>query len=355
MSENSIQNHDVSHDISIDILRIFCCFNVILLHASAHIYYVYSAKSAEWIFANACNAFTRFSVPVFVMISGAMFLSPKRAFSIAGFWKKHVLRLFIIYLVWCAIYGTFTYLRLNDVFNPKAFVKAFLENYYHLWYLPMLLGIYALVPILRKMVMVFQKADYRYFLLLFFVFQICLTTFLNLSSHKILNNYLDDFTLPMVCSYVGYFILGHYLYSEKTFTKLQKVLIYISWPVCYLANVALSTFYAWRHGEPNESIIDSYGIFTFFVCIAIFVLFTKQFKTLSPEGKRAKIIMGISKSTLGIYLCHLLIMDSPWFSNALHTITPFVIIPVVTILTFIIGLVFATLLRKIPFIGKYIC
>ncbi|MBR6477886.1 MAG: acyltransferase family protein [Lachnospiraceae bacterium] len=346
---------DGTYDMSFDLLRIFCSFVIVLLHASAHVWYYLDVNGKEWLFANACNAFTRFGVPVFVMISGALFLSSKRAMNLKGFWLRNILRIFIIYVLWCVIYGSVHYFSSSEAFALKPFLKSILAGNYHLWFLPMLLGIYALVPLLRKCVMVSTKNDHRYFLLLFFVFQIVLTTLRLLSDTPEISSFLSGFTVEVACGYVGYFVLGHYLYSVKTYTKLDKVLLYATFPVFYALNVLLSTVLSRKAGEPMQEIIDSFGIFTFFMAIAVFVFFTQTFHGLSQEGKAATVIKTISKSTLGIYLIHLLIMESPWILPMFQKLSPYASIPIVTVLTFVISLILATILRKIPFLGRYVC
>jgi len=349
------ENTDYTYCIAFDLLRIFCSFTIVLLHASAHVWYLLPVTSTGWLFANACNAFTRFGVPVFVMISGALFLSSRKIVNVKKLWEKNILRLFIVYVVWCTAYGSVHYFSNNAVFSIKPYVKSVLEGNYHLWFIPMLLGLYALLPILRKCAMVSIGDDLRYFLLLFFIFQICFTTITCLFPNAELTGFLSSFTVGIAFGYLGYFVLGHYLYSVKIFTPAAKIAIYVLFPFCYVSNVILSTYLSRRGGQPVQDVIDSFGIFTFFASISIFVFFTQAFRKLPPIGRSADLIRAISKSTLGIYLVHLLVMESPWILPIFNSFSPFVSIPFVTILTFLISLVIATILRKIPFIGNYVC
>lgn len=348
-------NVDYNYSMSFDLLRIFCSFIIVLLHASAHVWYYLPINGKEWLFANGCNAFTRYGVPVFVMISGALFLQSRKIVNVKRLWRKNILRLFIVYIVWSAIYGTFHYFSSETVFSLKPFVKSVLTGSYHLWFLPMLLGIYALLPILRKCAMVSTKDDVRYFLILFFVFQILLTTVRCLQPIEELNSFLSGFVIEAACGYVGYFVLGHYLYSMKIYSSLEKVLIYVSFPVCYALNVILSTLESRRAGQPVQEVIDSFGVFTFFMAISVFVFFTQFFSSQPPIGKRSDFIRDVSKSTLGVYVIHLLVMESPWILPMFDKLSPFISIPLSTILTFFISLIIATILRKLPFIGRYLC
>ena len=70
------------YQLYIDILRIVACFSVIMLHASAQPWYSLPVDGIGFKIANSYDALFRFGVPVFVMISGALFLAPDREITI---------------------------------------------------------------------------------------------------------------------------------------------------------------------------------------------------------------------------------------------------------------------------------
>ena len=63
--------------VNFDLLRILCCFSVILIHVSAIVWYDYEMKSFDWQISTFYDTLVRFCVPVFYMISGMLFLSRK--------------------------------------------------------------------------------------------------------------------------------------------------------------------------------------------------------------------------------------------------------------------------------------
>lgn len=64
--------------IHIDILRILACFSVLVLHSAAQYWYGLPVTDKNWLIINSYDAIARFGVPVFVMISGALFLDTNR-------------------------------------------------------------------------------------------------------------------------------------------------------------------------------------------------------------------------------------------------------------------------------------
>lgn len=63
----------------LDVLRTVATLAVILLHLSATGYKAAPQGSAAQVICWCYNFLSRFAVPVFVMISGAIFLNPNRA------------------------------------------------------------------------------------------------------------------------------------------------------------------------------------------------------------------------------------------------------------------------------------
>ena len=86
-------------------MRVGACLAVILLHLSATIVMERDLLgSIHWHISNAIDAATRWCVPVFVMLSGALLLDPKKHASPREFWTKRLSRLLPAILAWPAIY-----------------------------------------------------------------------------------------------------------------------------------------------------------------------------------------------------------------------------------------------------------
>ena len=58
-----------------DWIRIFVCFAVVMLHVSATWFLNRDISSTPWCISVIYNSATRWAVPIFVMISGALFLN----------------------------------------------------------------------------------------------------------------------------------------------------------------------------------------------------------------------------------------------------------------------------------------
>ncbi|GAB7265469.1 hypothetical protein DZS_24340 [Dickeya ananatis] len=77
------------------IARIVSTFAVIVLHISAYTVSLAELGSLSWWAGNIYDSLTRWCVPVFVMISGALLLSPDKNESLSFFYKKRMSRIFL--------------------------------------------------------------------------------------------------------------------------------------------------------------------------------------------------------------------------------------------------------------------
>ena len=135
----------------LDVLRILATFAVITIHVCTQNWNRVPLNSYEWNVFNIYSSFSRWAVPIFVMISGALFLDNRRTINIKKLYTKNILRIITAFIFWSMLYAIIE----NVVFgknrvNIKLFIRSFIVGHYHLWFLPMILGLYILTPILRK-------------------------------------------------------------------------------------------------------------------------------------------------------------------------------------------------------------
>ncbi|MFR0798864.1 MAG: acyltransferase family protein [Oscillospiraceae bacterium] len=109
----------------------------------------------------------KWSVPIFVMISGALFLG-RDTHSSGTILQKNVLRIGwrIRFLVCAATHSSASLLRRSPL--CRLSFTQFITGHYHLWFLYMIVGLYLLIPLLRPIVQ--NETLTRYFLLLALVF-----------------------------------------------------------------------------------------------------------------------------------------------------------------------------------------
>lgn len=171
-----------------DVLRVAATFAVVALHLSAQHWADTDIYSTAWQAFNLYDSLVRWTVPVFVMISGVFFLAGTQ--SLRQILRKNVLRIVTAFIFWSALYAAYAYF-----FNKCALstaVTLFFSGHYHMWFLFMIVGLYLIVPLLRPIAQ--NETLLRYFLLLALVFNFLLPQ---------LGALLSLFSWPLYSSYLS--------------------------------------------------------------------------------------------------------------------------------------------------------
>lgn len=349
----------LTRNISFDLLRVLSALSVVVLHVSAQYIMISEVDSLFFRLSNFLNSISRFGVPIFVMLSGVLFLSEDKELSIKKIWTKYILRTFMVYAVWSFAYYVFQslYMWKFDFWN-HGIARTILGCVYasdHFWFLFMIMGLYALVPVLRTWVHNATKKELDYFIGLFFVFQILRTTAALLIDKTLVQEILNMVKIIELSYYLGYFILG-YRILKYGLPKVCKTILYALVPVCVVANYFISDWMSVKTGSYSAGIYDSFGVFTFFIVVAIFVFFTDTFANASWNAKVSNMLGNLSKNTLGIYVMHVGALTYLVHEGILNKIPhPVAGTVIISLFLFIVCSVVASLLRRIPFVGRYIC
>ncbi len=332
-----------------DLLRPIAIFFVILIHCTAPYFTSLPIDSRSWLITNLFESISRWAVPIFIMISGAIHLSRKR--DLKTFFKKNVLKLIIILFSWNFIYAVVDLINGSSL---STFLYSLIGGHYHLWFLYMLLGLYLLTPFFKTFL---ENPKYvKLFLLISFIFGIALPelsdTLALLPSHldtigSGLNHALGITGFGNLLGYSFYYILGYYLH-HKVFNTKTKQLIYLFGFIGFLITFFVTWIFSASINSPTAIFFKDLTINDALISIALFVYakyHTK--KTFLPN-----LLIRISKYSLGIYVMHLLILENVLVF--LPSTTILVDIPIQAILCFIICLALTFCLHKIPLLKKIV-
>ena len=95
----------------LDNARIAAILAVVILHSAVSGVVDTDLGSGYWWAGNLYSAFSRWCVPVFVMISGALLLSPARQESLGTFYRKRMSRVLWPFLFWSAFFLGWTLVK----------------------------------------------------------------------------------------------------------------------------------------------------------------------------------------------------------------------------------------------------
>ncbi len=343
----------------IDVLRILSALLIVFLHVTSD--YINASPLGSKTFEQALfmNSLTICAVPLFVMLSGSLFLAGEKEYPISKLWKNNILRLLILYVVWSYIYYVYQSVVLWDFpFWKQGIVRTVTGMVYasnHFWFLFMIMGLYALVPMLRTWLRNASKREEEYILILFFVFQIMRFSLTELLNKSLVDEISTLIEITELSSYLGYFLLGHYLTKYPLSKRVARFSLFIA-AVGILLNYLSGSYLSAVKGVYDVGLSDSYGVLVYFQCVTLFHYVTQFFENRKIGKSLSKLVTGIAKDTLGIYLMHLCVLgvmkDSGFIPNSLPVV---VSIFVYGIGCYLICCIISAVIRRIPFVGRYLC
>lgn len=325
-------------NISIDALRGIAALFVVIIHLTGYI--KDNPIDVQWMAANVYNSMARWTVPVFVMISGA-FLLKKEEESLQSLWSKRIKRILILLVFWNLVYGIDTILP--DFDFSKMPLGAWLMAKYHLWYLYMLIGLYLLLPLLRLLV----KHNYEMYILgLWFVFEI-------LANSVYLVDIFSGYMFLNGFGYIGYFVLGYYLLHKCQWIHTPKIyrLVYLVGFLMVGISMLIRYYVKSQTGELDDFVSNNLSVYVLFPSIAVFVFFMRI--KISENSRWVPVIKLLADCSLGVYLIHPLMLryGFPFISSGIASIYTYLLAWVIAS-----GLSIAAtyILLKIPFINKVV-
>lgn len=333
----------------LDLLRIFAVFGVVVIHVSA------VGQSEGSNIALIYNSIVRWAVPVFFMISGAMFLRNDKEYTFEMMVKKYIPRFLICIAFWGILYSLLD-VYLYSSFNIKTIIFSFINvitnhSGYHLWFLYALIALYIMVPVFRVIVKNLTQKQLAFVIVCWLVLSLGISQFNSIT--KALNIPISfDWYFPMIASWAGYFLLGYYLFNYDMPNKIKNVLIGLG-TVSLFAGILCNIVATAKTGGIIDAFSDQSGLSSCLVAISIALIF-KQLFNKNYSKKQSSIIQSISNKTFGIYLVHVLVINVIFhiFDIKIDIISQIISIPIFSIAVFVISFLITFLISKIPVLKK---
>ena len=337
---------------SLDIIKTVAIITVLMTHISASFVILFPVSSPEFIWGNIIDSLSRIGVPLFVMVSGALFLDEDKPFDAKSFFRKHLLKMVVLLVIWSIVYGIF-YSMVSGV-GILDYIFNFAGTLYpHIWYMYMIIGLYLITPVLR----LFVKRENSKYILYFIILSVCgnfipsfLGIFKNIFGFTVAN-YSSRLYLNFASGYTTYFLLGWYITNVDIKKKAKNILIGLGGMGLILMIVLTQAFES-SIPASYQFTYDSLSILPFVYSLGSFLLLYRKENT--QKNRRA--FRFISKYTFGIYMLHIIFLEI--FMNYILPYSPstFITPLLYMVLLFVeIGapsVIFSYLIEKVPYVRK---
>ena len=300
----------------------------------------------------------RWCVPVFFMISGALFLSPHHAFSARRLFLKTIPHIAVSYVFWSAVYAAAHCAVMGK--GKWTFINQFLRGHYHMWFILAIFALYLLTPLLRQVTRSKKLTEYALIIGFLYLFLLPRTLSLIVMANPphadvfASMQYLVSQSSPLPgAQNLFYFMLGHYLHEYAPGRK-ASLAVYACGAAGLILTLLLSFRAAEKTGEISSHFYGTGSLTILAASAAVFLCFRRAFEGFNPKGKLRRAIASLSAGSFGAYLVHLFIIERtfPLLPSSSPAIIPF--IPAIALLMYAASMAAALLIRRIPVIGRMI-
>lgn len=342
-----------TRDVGVDAVKAAAILGVVLLHTSTD-GYASSMGGFDWYASLFWGCLVRASVPLFLMCSGALLLPPEKDLPLRRLWGKNILRIVVAMCAWAVFYKVFHLLG-GGAFSLAALwqgVKEVLvfDQEFHLYFLHIILLVYAFLPLTRLFVRHASAQTLRYALALWFALGILYPTVRPWWPFTLLTGVPTLWPMNMAYAAVGYGLLGWYLTRHLPKPGAAAVLTAAGFALVFVPTVVLSL----RKGALEEHYLEGMGVG---VCVLAAGLYSLLYRIgRKAAGSRlGAAATKLSVASFGIYLVHVV-----WLTVFRHVgLTVFAFptllsVPALAACNVALSWLCRALLARIPFVRRWL-
>lgn len=290
-------------DVSVDLIKTLAICDVLISHIAVPAFGMGPVGSAPWLTALFWACFSHASVSLFLMSSGALLLDPERPLPLRKLYGKNIPRLLIALLFWAACYKLFDLVLWGGIDRwtlEQSFKEVLLfKHEEHLYYLHIMLLVYAFLPLTRLLVQHGDRRLLEYGLGLWFLLGILYPTVRTFWPFTLLTGIPVQWRMNMTYASIGYTLLGWYLVKYRPCIRTGTSLLML------LAGVCVTFGGSWAQsaaaGKLDTHFLEGMGVGVFLVALGSWGLC----RSLRLSGPAVRVVTYISKASFCVFLTHI--------------------------------------------------
>ncbi len=337
----------------LDFANVCSALAVVFLHVN-DCFWRFSATESYWFSANIIETIFYFAVPVFFMISGVTLLDFFDRYDLKTYFIKRIRKTVIPYLFWSLFGLAFQVLYRKTISSEtvtlryviKGMIAGNLVGIY--WFFPALFSVYLSIPVFAAVPKEKRISLFRYIAITGFVLS-SIFPFLKTLFHL---NLSIPVSISVGSGYLIYICAG-YLIHHSTADRSKILLISLAAVTGFLVH-AIGTYKLSMEAGEIVRIFKGYtNVPSILYSVGVFILF-KYAGTKAMENRIVRnMVRFFSSYTFGIYLIHIFVLWTIVKEFAIQE-TSLVWRLSAPISIFLVSVIIIYLLRKIPFLHRFV-
>ena len=313
--------------------------------------------SVQWNAAMIYDAVSRFCVPMFLMISGALFLG--RPLRTKRLYQKYIFRIVLAYLFWSLIY-----VLLKMDFSIRGLLVGTLSGGPRFYFLCLIIGMYMMTPLLNKLVE--SQNALAYFLVLCFFFGFLEPQIFNMLGNRqipyvsllveLIHQFVEKMELTGLTYIPAYYVLGYVLFHDDIKPQYRKAL-YLMGILGTIITICCSIWESVLTDTLVTYWLSYSSVNVLCMTVGLFVFAKYELSRISCSQTFASVVGYLAKYTFCIYLIHSWVLDS-FLPNVVgisaNSWDAWFFIPAITLFVFVMSLLISSIVNQIPVLNRYI-
>lgn len=262
-----------------DTLRFLAILGIIILHVSQ----VFHDAGLIGDKVYSLSEITRFAVPVFLMMTGALLLN--RDIELGDFFKRRFTRIIYPFILFLVIHRIVFYI-IGVYYDPSYLNQIFSLPFSYNWYFWLIVGVYFFIPILNKVIQNSSMKELEYFVLVILGGSLFYQIMLYL--HLVHSIDLSFFIGP-----ISFVVVGYYLSVKEFDISVNKII-----------TIALAIFIITSFLKIGGQLHLPYNLFHDYQATKTKIIKSSldlAFVQLLQAGSLFVMIKYVHKSTAGLY------------------------------------------------------
>lgn len=337
-----------------DLLKTIAIWDVVLSHVAAPAFTAGPVGSLPWLIALFWASISHVSVSLFLMASGQLLLAPERDLTLRKLYTRSIPRLLLALLFWAGCYQVFNMVLWDCLTWPNiiAGLKALVlfRHEEHLYYLHIMLLVYALLPCTRLLARHGDKKLLAYLLGLWFLLGIVYPTVRTFWPFTLITGIPTQWRLNMTYASVGYTLLGFFLARHVPKPDRRW-----PWVLCLTAGVGLTFGGAWFQsaaaGALDTHFLEGMGVSVCLTAVGVWGLC----RTVRLSPRAARFVTYISRASFCIFLTHVFFLKLLAARGLNALAGPVVLtVPLLTALIITLSCLVYALLSRVPIVSRWL-